>query len=135
MMRRRDAPPDLTPEVRDAVVSFLRDWLPDEAKRVYREMIREDAAGWMDDPHFQGGFIMRYALRGNGLDERALNVRDLEPLWPDLLRSAVFGAADTRRALRDCDSAAGPEPPLRAPPPPGTSASPPAHDPRRAPRS
>lgn len=98
MFSRRQAPAELKPEVRDAVVAFLRDWLPEEMKDTYRRMIAEDPAGWMHDPHFQGGFIVRHALRGNGLDERALGVRDLEPLWPNLVRRAVLDEADLESA-------------------------------------
>ena len=104
MPRHRDLPAELSPEVRDAVVTFLRDWLPDEAKHVYRRMMAQDEAGWMNDPHFRGGFIVQHALRGNGLDERALGVRDLEPLWPDLLRRAVLGEdATAQRAPEPCE--------------------------------
>ena len=68
---------------------FLQGWLTDEAKRVYREMIEEDPENWSRHPHFHGGVIVEHALRGNGIDERALGVADLDPLWPDLLRDAV----------------------------------------------
>ncbi|HEX6924559.1 MAG TPA: hypothetical protein VF167_03990 [Longimicrobiaceae bacterium] len=81
---------ELDPEVRDQVVAFLRDWLPERAREVYREMILRDPEGWHRDPHFAGGIILEHALRGNGIDERALGVRDLTPLWPDLLRRAVL---------------------------------------------
>jgi hypothetical protein len=77
--------------VRDEVVAFLREWLPDEARRAYREMMEEHPEGWMRDPHFGGGVIVRHALRGNGLDERALGIPDLDAVWPDLLRRAVLG--------------------------------------------
>jgi hypothetical protein len=80
---------DMDPAVRDAVVAFLRGWLPAEARRVYREMIRHDPERWFLDAHFRGGVIVRHALRGNGLDERALGVQDLDAVWPDLLRRAV----------------------------------------------
>lgn len=71
------------------VVAFLRRWLPDEARQVYREMIREDPATWYQHPHFSGGIIVKHALRGNGITERVLGVPDLNAIWPDLLRAAV----------------------------------------------
>jgi hypothetical protein len=76
-------------EVRREAVAFLRDWLPAEARRAYREMMEDDPDGWPRHPHFRGGVIVRHALRGNGLDERALGVADLDAAWPDLLRRAV----------------------------------------------
>lgn len=75
---------------RDEVVAFLRAWLPDEARRAYRDMIARDPDGWPRDPHFAGGVIVRHALRGNGLDERATGIGDLEAAWPELLRRAVM---------------------------------------------
>lgn len=81
--------PYLRPEVRDAVVEFLREWLPSPAKRVYREMIRSDPANWSSDPHFAGGIIVDFALRGNGFDEKSLGIADLDAVWPELLRLAV----------------------------------------------
>jgi hypothetical protein len=53
-------------------------------------MIAADPEGWWRDPHFAGGIIPRHALRGNGLDERALGVADLDRIWPELLRLAVL---------------------------------------------
>lgn len=97
----------LRPEVRAAVVAFLRDWLPPEAREAYRRMIRDDPERWMNDPHFRGGVIVRHALRGNGLTEQALGVADLEPLWPSLLREAVEPEPATERPH------AGPEGPAR----------------------
>ena len=79
----------LPPEVKTAVVQFLRDELPSDAKRVYRDMIRNDPLNWSRDPHFAEGVIVRHMLRGNGYDEAALQVADLEPIWPELLRLAV----------------------------------------------
>lgn len=80
----------LTDEQRAELIAFLRDWLPEEAKRVYREMIRSSPNAWWYDPHFEGGVILEYALRGNGFTEKALGVKNLQPLWPDLLTHAVF---------------------------------------------
>lgn len=96
MARRFPARPFLTNAQRDYLVAFLRDWLPEEAKSVYREMIRENPTTWWQDPHFAGGIIVEYALRGNGFDERALGVKDLEPLWPELLERAVEDAPSHR---------------------------------------
>jgi hypothetical protein len=76
--------------VRDEAVSFLRAWLPAGARETYRRMIAADPEGWWRDPHFAGGIIPRHALRGNGLDERALGVADLDRIWPELLRLAVI---------------------------------------------
>lgn len=75
--------------IRREAVEFLRWWLPEEAKRVYRAMIRDDPENWCRDPHFSGGIIVKHALRGNGIDERALGITDLDAVWPDLLRAAV----------------------------------------------
>jgi hypothetical protein len=85
-------PSDAAPgrEVRREAVAFLREWLPEEARRAYREMMMDDPEGWPRHPHFAGGVIVRHALRGNGLDERALGVPDLDAAWPDLLRRAVL---------------------------------------------
>lgn len=77
-------------QVRREAVAALRAWLPEEARRVYREMMRADPDGWTRHPHFAGGLVVRHALRGNGLDERALGIADLTPVWPDLLRRAVL---------------------------------------------
>lgn len=79
----------LTESQRAHLIAFLRDWLPNEAQHVYREMIRAAPHSWWHDPHFAGGIILEYALRGNGYDEKALGVKSLEPLWPDILRQAV----------------------------------------------
>lgn len=76
--------------LRDEAVAFLREWLPDEARRAYREMIEEDPLLWSRHPHFAGGLIVEHALRGNGIDEHALGVPDLDAVWPDLLRRAVL---------------------------------------------
>jgi hypothetical protein len=73
----------------EQIAAFLRDWLPEEAIHEYRRMIREDPANWWHDPHFENGLILRFALRGNGITERALGVADLSPLWPELLARAV----------------------------------------------
>lgn len=79
---------------RDAVVAFLREWLPEEAKRTYREMIERDPENWSRHPHFRSGIIVRHALRGNGIDERALGVPDLDAVWPDLLLRALHPDPD-----------------------------------------
>jgi len=80
---------ELDPAVRDAVVRFLRDWLPASARETYREMIRRDPEGWSRDPHFAEGVIVKHALRGNGITEKVLGIPDLNAVWPDLLRRAV----------------------------------------------
>jgi hypothetical protein len=79
----------MDPTVRDAVVAFLRDWLPADARRKYRSMIADNPDNWAADPHFANGVIVKHALRGNGIDEKVLGVRSLEAVWPDLLRRAV----------------------------------------------
>lgn len=76
--------------VRDEVVAFLRGWLPEEARRAYRRMMEEDPVNWSRDPHFANGVIVEHALRGNGIDERALGVPSLDEVWPELLRRAVY---------------------------------------------
>lgn len=73
----------------DQIVAFLQDWLPDDAKDVYREMIRDNPQAWWQDPHFAGGIIIEHALRGNGINERALGIKDLSRFWPELLARAV----------------------------------------------
>ena len=72
-----------------AVVAFLRDWLPAQAKETYRGMIAEDPDHWHRHPHFAGGVIAEHALRGNGITEKVLGVKDLEEVWPALLELAV----------------------------------------------
>jgi hypothetical protein len=89
LRRTESAREFLTDAQRDGLVAFLRDWLPEEALQVYREMIRANPTEWWRDPHFAGGIIVEHALRGNGFDERALGVVDLSPLWPDLIARAV----------------------------------------------
>ena len=79
----------MDPRLRDAVVSFLRDWLPPEARRRYRLMIQENPQGWTSDPHFSGGIIVKHALRGNGIDEKVLGVPNLDSIWAELLAEAV----------------------------------------------
>lgn len=80
--------------VRDEAVAFLRAWLPTAARDAYRAMMRADPQGWHRDPHFAGGIIAEHALRGNGIDERALGVDDLDAVWPELLRLAVAANGD-----------------------------------------
>lgn len=87
---KRPPAAELDPRVRDSVVDFLREWIPEPAKEVYREMMAEDPEHWSSDPHFGGGIVVEHFLRGNGLDENALGVPDLEPFWRDLLRRAVL---------------------------------------------
>ena len=89
MRKNRATREFLTDSQQVRLIAFLRDWMPDEAKQVYREMIRAAPHSWWQDPHFAGGIILEYALRGNGFNEKALGVRSLEPLWPDLLVQAV----------------------------------------------
>ena len=76
-----------------AVVDYLRDWLPAQAKDTYRRMIAEDPDHWHRHPHFAGGVIAEHALRGNGITEKVLGVKDLEEVWPALLELAL--AEDT----------------------------------------
>jgi hypothetical protein len=83
-------PEEIPPGVRDEIVAFLRDWLPEPARRFYRAMILRDPANWHTDPHFAGGVIVDAVLRGNGIDEKALGIRDLDAVWPDLLARAVM---------------------------------------------
>jgi hypothetical protein len=80
---------DIDPGLRDAVVAFLRDWLPPEARRKYRELILANPDEWTEDPHFAQGIIPEHALRGNGIDEKVLGVSNLDAIWPDLLKRAV----------------------------------------------
>lgn len=79
----------MDPRVRDEVVEFLRDWLPEPARRAYRTMIARDPRDWKRHPHFRRGVIVRHALRGNGITEELLGVRSLEPYWAELLERAV----------------------------------------------
>lgn len=91
----------MDPATLDAVVSFLRDWLPGSVKAAYRNMILNDPDHWMTDPHFEGGVIVRHILRGNGINERLLGVEDLELHWADLLKRVVMEEA-TERACPAC---------------------------------
>ena len=102
-MRKNHATREFLTETQLArLIAFLRDWLPDEARQVYREMIRANPHSWWHDAHFEGGIILEYALRGNGFTEKALGVQSLEPLWPDLLASAVH---EHIRRRKDADRA------------------------------
>jgi hypothetical protein len=92
----------LTFQQREELVGFLREWLPENAKRVYRDMILSSPNAWWYDPHFDGGIILEYALRGNGFTEKSLGVKSLEPLWPELLARAVL---DDVAQKRDIDHA------------------------------
>jgi len=87
----------LTNAQREGLIAFLRDWLPDEAKSAYREMMRQNPDDWWRDAHFAGGIIVEYALRGNGFDEKSLGVADLDALWPELLAEAVREWTDERK--------------------------------------
>lgn len=77
-------------ERRDEVVDFLRRWLPRTALGAYRDLILRDPEAWMEHPHFRDGIIVRYALRGNGIDERFLGAESLEECWPELVWRAVM---------------------------------------------
>jgi hypothetical protein len=81
--------PPLDPILREDVVRFLRQWLPPDAVRAYRDAIRQDPYGWFRSPHFASGYVVQHLFRGNGITESALGVPSLEPYWPDLLREAV----------------------------------------------
>lgn len=89
---------ELDPKVRDEVVTFLRRWLPEDAKQIYREMIAEDPQHWSKHPHFHSGFVCTHLLRGNGFTERVLGVTSLDPYWPDILAHAVTLEAPPRVA-------------------------------------
>ena len=86
---RRAALSPIPPDLLDAVVGYLREWLPEPAKEVYRRMIEEDPDHWPRHPHFAGGVIVEHALRGNGITEKVLGVPDLEAVWPGLLELAL----------------------------------------------
>jgi hypothetical protein len=88
-MTRIDSVANIPPGVLRSVISFLRDWLPPEARVVYRQMIAEDPHHWHRHPHFAGGVIAEHALRGNGITEKVLGVRDIEEVWPALLELAL----------------------------------------------
>ncbi|HEV2148753.1 MAG TPA: hypothetical protein VGR37_15215 [Longimicrobiaceae bacterium] len=81
----------MDPRIREEVVSFLRAWLPEDAREGYRRMVERDPEGWHRHPHFAEGVIVRHALRGNGFTEELLGVASLEPYWADLLAQAVRG--------------------------------------------
>jgi hypothetical protein len=83
----------MDPQLRDAAVQFIRQWLPDRAQAVYRALIAADPESWRAHPHFAGGIIVDHVLRGNGLTEAALGVADLNELWPDLLELALTDEA------------------------------------------
>lgn len=78
----------------DELAAFLRRWLPDGVRAEYRRIMAADPAGWPLHPHFAGGLVVRHALRGNGVDEHALGVPSLEPLWKEALARAVADAGD-----------------------------------------
>ena len=87
--RRRAALTAIPPELLGAVVAFLREWLPPQARSTYRQMIAEDPEHWFRQPHFTGGIIPEHALRGNGITEKVLGVPDLEAVWPAILEMAL----------------------------------------------
>jgi hypothetical protein len=95
----------MDPEVRQAAVAFIRQWLPERAQAVYRALIAEEPESWRAHPHFAGGLIVEHVLRGNGLTEEALGVADLNEVWHDLLELALReeqpGSAASRRASQD----------------------------------
>lgn len=72
-----------------AVVSFLREWLPDSAIGTYRAMIEHDPQHWHRHPHFGEGIVVKRFLRGNGITEQVLGVDDLNEVWPEVLRRVV----------------------------------------------
>lgn len=88
---------DMDPAIRGEVVSFLRGWLPERAKAVYRTMIAEDPESWRAHPHFAGGIIVEHALRGNGITEEALGVTCLQAIWPELLELALNAEEEVER--------------------------------------
>ena len=90
MKRRVRTVAEMDPRLREEAVAFLRAWLPERVKSVYRALIHEGPESWRAHPHFAGGLIVDHVLRGNGLTEEALGVEDLNQLWPDLLRLALF---------------------------------------------
>lgn len=86
---RVDRVADMDPAIREEAVEFLRSWLPERAKSVYRTMIAEDPECWRAHPHFAGHIIVEHALRGNGITEEALGVTCLEAVWAELLELAL----------------------------------------------
>ena len=84
-----DALARIPPDLLAAVVAFLRDWLPPQARETYRAMIAADPEHWPRHPHFSGGIIPQHAMRGNGITEKVLGVKDLEEVWPALLELAL----------------------------------------------
>jgi hypothetical protein len=94
--RVADRVEDMDPAVRAEVVAFLRGWLPERAKAVYRTMVAEDPEGWRAHPHFAGDLIVEHALRGNGITAEGLGVTCLKRIWPELLELAL-NAEETER--------------------------------------
>ena len=90
-MRKKAAREFLTDQQRDELIAFLRDWLPENAKRGYRDIMLAFPHSWWLHPHFASDIILHSALRGNGFTEKTLGVKSLEPLWPELLELAVLG--------------------------------------------
>lgn len=95
----------IPPSLLAAVVAFLRDWLPREALASYQRLMEEDPDNWHRHPHFAGGIIAEFALRGNGITEKVLGVKDLDEVWPALLERAVRGEPPSTGS----DSVSGPE--------------------------
>lgn len=80
----------LDPQLEAEAVEFLREWLPEPARRTYREMIEANPTGWYRDAHFHGGIAVRNLLEGNGITAKALRIRSLDDVWPSLLAAAVI---------------------------------------------
>jgi hypothetical protein len=87
--RRARTVAEMDPRLRHEAVAFLRAWLPERVKSVYRALIEDGPEGWRAHPHFAGGVIVDHVFRGNGLTEEALGVEDLNKIWPELLQLAL----------------------------------------------
>ena len=87
---------EMDPRLRDEAVAFLRSWLPERVKAVYRALIEESPESWRAHPHFAGAVIVDHVFRGNGLTEDALGVKDLNEVWPELLRLALSSEPPAR---------------------------------------
>jgi hypothetical protein len=83
----------MDPAGRTAALAILQAWLPREVRETYRTLMRADPDGWWRHPHFAGGIAVRHILRGNGIDERLLKVRNLAEVWRELLREVVVDGA------------------------------------------
>jgi hypothetical protein len=87
--RRARTVAEMDPRRRQEAVDFLRAWLPERVKAVYRALIEEGPESWRAHPHFLGGVVVDHVLRGNGLTEETLGVEDLNQIWPELLHLAL----------------------------------------------